>query len=296
MLTLQAGDSSLVLAPEIGGAIVGWSLGAIPLLRRASGDAIVPGDVHGMGCFPLVPFSNRIAWGRFRWQGGDYTIERNFGDHPHAIHGIGWQSRWTVAAASRNSATLVLAHGAEAEAARRWPFAFEAEQSFTLLPDRLRVSLAITNRHASSAPCGLGLHPYFPRSAGSTLQFAATQVWINDADMLPSQCGPISAEWDHTHGLQIGRARLDNCFAGWNGQALITAADGRPGLRIEADDVFGHLIVFTPDSGDYFCAEPVSHMTDAINRFDQQPGHGLRSLAPGETLRGEVTFRLTASG
>jgi hypothetical protein len=34
-------------------------------------------------------------------------------------------------------------------------------------------------------------------------------------------------------------------------------------------------------------------MTDAINRMDV-PGHGLRVLAPGETLNGSVTFRLDA--
>src|SRR5579864_8390434 len=104
MLTLNAGESSLVLAPELGGAIVGWMYGAVPTLRRPLPDAIVPGNVRGLGCFPLVPYSNRIAGGRFRWDGRNHILERNFGDHPHAIHGIGWQSAWEIAAASANSA------------------------------------------------------------------------------------------------------------------------------------------------------------------------------------------------
>jgi len=100
MLTLQAGDSSLVLAPEIGGSIVGWSFGAIPLLRRPEPDAIVQGNVRGLGCFPLIPFSNRIDGARFHWNGTEHILERNFGDNPHCIHGIGWQNPWDVASVS----------------------------------------------------------------------------------------------------------------------------------------------------------------------------------------------------
>ncbi len=284
MLTLRAGDSSLVLAPELGGAIAGWTLGATPLLRRPLPEAIVPGSVRGLASFPLVPFSNRIGLGRFRWDGSDYKIERNFGDHPHAIHGVGWQSRWSVAAVSDHAATLTLMH----DNAARWPFAFAAEQRFTLLPDRLQIALAMTNRHASDAPAGLGLHPYFPRRHGSVLQFAAERVWRNGDDMLPAESARVPPDWDHAAGLAVGTAALDNCFAGWNGKARITATPDDPVISIEAGDIFDHLVVFTPPGSDFFCVEPVSHMNDAINRGEP----GMRRLAPGATLHGEVVFRL----
>ena len=47
MLTLRSGEASLVLAPEIGGAIVGWTFGTVPLLRRPAPDAIVSGNAVG---------------------------------------------------------------------------------------------------------------------------------------------------------------------------------------------------------------------------------------------------------
>ena len=118
MLTLRSGESSLVLAPEIGGAIVGWTFGTVPLLRRPSPDAIVSGNVRGLACFPLVPFSNRIAYGRFHWDGTDHLLDRNFGDHPHTIHGVGWQRAWEVAAVGPASATLTLRHDAAGEQVR----------------------------------------------------------------------------------------------------------------------------------------------------------------------------------
>ena len=159
MLSLHAGESSLVLAPEIGGAITGWTFGTHPLLRRPEPDAIIDRNARGLGCFPLVPFSNRIGRGRFSWAGHDHVLARNFGDRPHCIHGIGWQSVWDADAISATTAHLTLHHDATGDQALRWPFSFTAEQIFSLTPDALRVELALTNRHAQPAPAGLGLHP-----------------------------------------------------------------------------------------------------------------------------------------
>jgi aldose 1-epimerase len=293
MLTLHAGESSLVLAPEIGGAIVGWTFGATPLLRRPEPDAILGRNARGLGCFPLVPFSNRIGQARFGWEGHEHVLERNFGDRNQCIHGIGWQKIWETASVSATSAILSLRHEATGDHARRWPFSFVAEQRFILTPDTLHVALTLTNTHAHPAPAGLGLHPYFPRARTATLRFKAGAVWLNGADMLPASRLAVPAAWDHASGQTIGRTSLDNCFAGWDGRVHIGWASGGPGLAIEASEPFRHLIVYTPPDHDFFCVEPVSHLTDAINRMDDSPGHGMRILAPRETLRGEVTFRLT---
>jgi aldose 1-epimerase len=269
MLTSQAGESSLVLAPEIGGAIVGWSFGAVPLLRRPQPSAIVQGNVHGLGGFPLIPFSNRIAHGQFRWHGSNHTMPWNLGDHPHTIHGIGWQSTWQLA--------------------------FTAEQHFVLSPTALRIELVLTNQHTHVAPAGLGLHPYFPRADTPTLRFRATQVRLNDVTILPAQCVDGPPHWNHAAAQKIGSPSLDNCYTGWDGLASIRWESNGHGLLIEADELFRHLIVYTPPGQDFFCLEPVSHMTDAINRMDSVPGHGVRVLASGETVRGSITFRLAGA-
>src|SRR5437763_169185 len=147
MLTLQSGESSLVLSPETGGAIVGWTFGAFPLLRRPEPDAVVSGNVRGFGCFPLVPFSDRSAQCRLRWGGCDHGLQRNLGDHPHTIHGIGWQRAWAVASVSATSAVLTLQHSPIGTQARSWPFAFAAEQRFMLTESALHVGLVLTNLH-----------------------------------------------------------------------------------------------------------------------------------------------------
>jgi aldose 1-epimerase len=82
---------------------------------------------------------------------------------------------------------------------------------------------------------------------------------------------------------------LDNCFTGWNGVAAI------PGLRIEADAVFRELQVFTPAGANFFCVEPVSHVPDAINRAELTVEQSMAVLAPGQSMRGGVTFAVTGA-
>ncbi len=44
-----------------------------------------------------------------------------------------------------------------------------------------------------------------------------------------------------------------------------------------------YLVVFTPPARDYFCVEPVSHVSNAIHMADPA-AHGLVALAAGDTL------------
>ena len=144
--------------------------------------------------------------------------------------------------------------------------------------------------HRARAPAGLGLQPYFPRSgmtgppANATLQFRADAVSLSGANQLPVERVGVPPEWDHASGRTVGELALDNCFDGWDGTAVLTWPDRR--ITIAADATFRHAVVYTPPGESFFCVEPVSHMNDAIN-------HGtMPVLEPGETLRGEIGFRL----
>ena len=73
-------------------------------------------------------------------------------------------------------------------------------------------------------------------------------------------------------------------------RAVITRPEHGIRLLIAADDIFRHAVVYTPPGKPYFAVEPASNMTDAVNRMDSVPDHGLRGLAPGDTLSREVRF------
>lgn len=288
MLRIGSDESSIVVMPEAGGAILGWLRDGVQVLRCTNPDALMTGSARGMGAFPLVPFCNRIAFGRFTWDGAAHQLDRNFGDHPHTIHGVGWQRRWQVNSASETHAEMELEHTALGDQVRQWPFPFHATLRYSLKSGRLTVTLAVQNRHSTAVPLGIGLHPYFPRVPGASLRFEASGVWMNGADSLPSEHAGIPREWDHSSSLPVGRLHLDNCFTDWNRRARIEGA--AKGLVIEADPPFRHLQVYTPAGHDYFCVEPASHVPDALNRPDLPPDQAMHVVQPEEVLSGSIVI------
>ena len=287
MLTLASGASSLVVAPEYGASLIGWMIGDTSILRRALPQAAIGGNPHAMACFPLLPYGNRIGLRRFQWLGSTYALAANFGDHPHSIHGIGWQRAWTVTDLHPASVTLTLNHCPDPD----WPFAFDAMVTYTLSGATLQVDVHISNRHDTPAPAGIGIHPYFSNAHDPSLRFNAIAAWENGPDALPSRHGPPPPAWLHTIPRPIAASRLDNCFTGWDGTADIHA--GRASLRINADPVFGELQVFTPSWADFFCVEPISHVPDAVNHPDLPGDQGMSQLSPGDALRGTIVFAAT---
>jgi aldose 1-epimerase len=52
-------------------------------------------------------------------------------------------------------------------------------------------------------------------------------------------------------------------------------------------------VIYVPPGEDFFCVEPVSHANDGFNLMARGiEGTGVQVLEPGQTLAGNVTFRL----
>jgi aldose 1-epimerase len=290
MFDLVAGDARLTLCPALGGSIGGWQRRGVALLRPTPAEALRGGNARALSCFPLIPFSNRIAWGRFSFGGESFQLDRNFGDHPHTIHGNAWQRAWEVASRTVTQAQLTLAHDPATDSGSHWPYRYRAELLYALTPDTLHVTISIENTDHRAQPVGLGLHPYQPRTPQTAIAFRAGSVWHTGPDSLPDQRLPAEGAWSFDPGHVITEPALDNCYAAWTGRAEITRPEHGVRLVIAADDIFRHLIVYTPDDKPYFAVEPASNMTDAINHMETVPDHGLRVLAPGESLVRQVRF------
>ncbi len=286
---LKNGDLEVCLCPSLGGALAGFSAAGIPLLREWNGEA----SVRRMASYPLVPYSNRIANGRFDFDGQTRSLRLNFGDHPHPLHGLGWQREWKLEQTSEASAVMTLAHRPEQDGAADWPWAFDATQTFVLTGTSLTVTLAYHNLADSVVPVGLGWHPYFPRTLNgqdATLEFCADSVWMMDETALPSAMESIPEKWNYRQARPLGRPALDNCFAMWHGEARIAWPGSGMAIRMSASEELGHLVVFTPAApADFFAVEPVSHANNAIN-LSTPTIHGMKEVATGATL--EVTMRL----
>ena len=285
MIELRSGALRLALAPEIGGAVAAFERDGTPIFRATPADAVAAADVRRLACYPLVPFSNRIAQARLHWEGASYPLARLLPGEPHAIHGNGWRRAWRVVAAEASHASLELAHDAVGPSRLEWPFPYRAGQEIVLGSDSVAMTLAITNTGSATFPCGLGWHPFFPRSATTELRFAVDGVWEIDPTKLPVRLQPLDDAANFSTPKALGDIVLDHCFTGWRPPATIRWPERDITVSIDAGAGCRHLVVFVPPARDWFAVEPVSHMTDAFNRAARgATDTGMRALAPGETF------------
>jgi len=288
IVTLGHGASALSVVPAVGGGITRFSTGdgRIDWLRPARSDAIAAGDPTGLACFPLVPYSNRIRDGRFPFQGRVVAMPRAETREADAEHGHGWVSPWTIV--ERAAARLVIEYRHRPDS---WPFAYRARQTFVLDAAGLAVTVALTNEGDGAMPCGLGLHPYFPRTPRARLTASVGGMWRTDERALPLALVTPEPGRTPEHGLAVDRVALDNVFTEWSGTALIDWPEDGRRLTLQASGPLGFLVVYTPPGEPYFCAEPVSNCTDAFNLAAAgRDDTGMIVLAPGEHVAATVRF------
>jgi len=289
VVELKADGSRLRLVPAAGGAVARYWREGTPIrewLRPAAMEALSRGDRYETAAFPLVPYSNRIRDGRFLFRGRAVALPLNRPPERHSVHGHGWQAAWRALETSASAALLEYRHPADA-----WPWAYRATQRFTLTPAGLGVELTLANESDSPMPAGLGWHPYFPRTPHTTITAGVRAMWLTDGEMMPTALAaepPVAALG---RGVAADAVALDNCFTGWSGRAVIEWPELGARLTMTAEAPLDFLVVYTPPRRPYFCVEPVSHMTDAVNQAATgRADAGLRVLEPGELVRAAIAL------
>jgi aldose 1-epimerase len=304
-LNLSSGDLRLTLVPGLGGSIAAfyrsWHDGDVDRcthwLRPASEVSLASGELLKMASFPLLPFCNRLRDGRADFEGRSIRFQPNHpdGESRHPLHGIGWQRPWRVLASSSTAASLALDFTASAE----WPWSFSAKQDIVLAPDRLGLTLTLTNTDTVAMPAGIGQHPYFPHTAGARLMSVTQGMWRTDPEVMPTGFvpGPGGAVGALADGLCLADLELDNNFTGWQRSALIEWPADQQGparrLTMTAESPLDYFVVYSPRGADYFCAEPVSQCTDWLNLMTTHPAAALGGarLAPGESLSARIELQ-----
>jgi len=295
--TLRSGSLAATLAPAAGGRITRLSSGTaggetidwlVPLADAVRGAGFESTQWPKAGCYPLVPFSNRIRDGRLAGPQGRVQLPLHPGER-HALHGVGQQRPWRLEQHAADRATMSYVH---APGDHGWPWAFRAEQAVALDAAGLSLELRISNEGRESMPSGCGFHPYFPARFAHGLQFDARSVWPADAEFLASAPVPTALADDYASVRALPDVECTRYYGEWNGQARMAAADG-PAIELLASAALQHLVLHRPGPGAYFCLEPVSHVADAANLAAARADTGWRLLAPGEAM--ECRLRLTVS-
>lgn len=277
MHTLENGDFSLCLAPEHGGVLRSLKWRGEDLLRLAGGPVE---DPLQSACFALVPFSNRIG-GELPSENGRVSLPKEMEGEPYAIHGLAWRRPWLVEYASESTIRLYFTYSGP-----HWPTAFRSTQTVEIGPDHVSISITLSNTGSIAFPAGIGLHPYFPRG-DCRLSIAPEMMWDKDPRGLPFRASP-----DHplSGGVaEMAAVRLDHSFSGWDGKADLIWPSRRLGLALDASETLRELVIYSPED-DFFCIEPVSHLTNAALSTNVALQRGWRMLQPGEEIAGRLVL------
>jgi aldose 1-epimerase len=293
VVLLNAGAASLRLLPHAGGRV-----SALRLARR-SGSALdvlfpYPEDffdpIHWAkgGIYPLIPYSNRIANASLLVDGKPIALLAHPDAAPHSLHGNAHALHWLLVRADASSAAMTL----DARPSPAWPWHYSGRIEIVLTPFELSMRIEMRNDDHRSMPAGIGLHPYFRHQPNALLGYHAATVWPATPEFLAAAPRPPQDDEISQPARALPSGGLTRYVGGWDGKARLELPEGAY-LRIDADPVFGHLVVHRPDNLAYLCIEPVSHVADGFNLAARGVlDTGTRLLAPGEKLGGAMRFSL----
>lgn len=283
---ISAGDQQATVV-EVGGGVRAYAVAGRDVLDPYPLEAMCDG-AHGA---PLIPWPNRLADGKYSFDGNDYQVALTEVPKQNAIHGF---LRWRNWQALEHEPERVLM-GTRLHPLQGYPFALDVRVEYTLGSDGLTVTTTVTNLGDETCPYGSGHHPYLSPGEGlvddCTLQLQAA-TWIDTANerQLPAGSRPTTdTPLDFSTERQIGDQEMDYPFTDLtrdsDGLAWVrlTAADGSR-VELWVDDAYPLIELYT---GDTLAANRrrrglgVEPMTCPPNAF--QTGDALVRLEPGQT-------------
>jgi aldose 1-epimerase len=270
---------------EVGGGIREYRVGDRDVLQPYARDQMRDG-AHGA---PLIPWPNRLADGRYRFDGADYQVALTEPDKNNAIHGFLLWRRWEPVDQRADRITMI----ATLHPLQGYPFALQVQVEYQLDRDGLHVTTTATNAGDVPAPFGSGQHPYLSPGTGliddCALHLEADTRIVTDAlRQLPVGRESVAGtSYDFRRGRVIEDLSIDYPFtdlhrdAEGRAWARLTGADGRT-VHLWVDTSYPIVEVYTGDSLSPdrrrrgLGAEP---MTCPPNAF--QTGEALIRLDPG---------------
>ncbi|HEY3693498.1 MAG TPA: aldose 1-epimerase family protein [Pseudonocardiaceae bacterium] len=286
----------VAVAVEVGGGVREYRVGERSVLDPYPLAAMCDG-AHGA---PLVPWPNRLADGRYRFDGVDYQVALTEPEKNNAIHGfLRWRS-WDAVREEPDRVTM----STRLHPLTGYPFLLDVEVDYRLDDAGLTVTTTATNRGDRSCPYGTGQHPYLSPGSGviddAVLSFTAgSRIVTDQIRQLPTGVEPVAGgRFDFSDPRRLGDLRIDFAFTDLvrdeSGLAWVRLA-GSDGRHVElwVDGMYPIVELYTGDtlSPDRrrlgLGAEP---MTCPPNAF--QSGQGVRRLGPGEAVTTRWGVRL----
>jgi aldose 1-epimerase len=206
---IRHGDQRATIV-EVGGGVREYEAGGRLVLDPYPIEEMCDG-AHGV---VLVPWPNRLADGRYRFDGVDHQVALTEPDKANAIHGF---LRWRSWRASERTPSRVVVR-TRLHPMVGYPFCLDVSVAYELGDGGLVVATTATNVGGTPCPYGCGQHPYLSPGTGlidaCTLQLAArTRILTDNERQLPTGRERVAGTpFDFSAGKRLGDQKLDFAF------------------------------------------------------------------------------------
>jgi len=283
-IRLELGDQYATIV-EVGANVREYTVGDRPVFSPFSAEEVAPAS-HGA---VLVPWPNRIRDGRYVYEGKPLQLPITETERFTALHGLGCWHRWAVQRQSAVAAELTL----RLPPTPGYPFDLRFTVRYALTEAGLHVTAQAENLGDSTAPYGVGFHPWLSPGFASldecTVQLDAATRVVTDIRLLPIGLEPATGRYDLRRNRSLRGLALDDAYVD-----VLRDADGLSWARLSAPDgriaaiwMDGSLDAWQVCTGDAvtapgyrrsgLAAEPMTCVADAFRTGDR-----LINLQPGQ--------------
>jgi aldose 1-epimerase len=282
-------DGYVAVVSEVGASLRVLRYGRRDLVASYPADVVRPVYRGAV----LAPWPNRVADGRYEFDGVTHQVPVNEVDRMNALHGLVAWVPWQLVEHAQHQ--VVLAY--RLHPLDGYPFMLDLQVAYRVGRHGLEWEIACVNVGDVPAPYGCALHPYLVAGPGKvddwTLTLPAEQYLTVSADrLLPASLEPVAGTgFDFREPRPIGAAFLDHAFTGLvrdeNRHATVRLTDSSgAGVAMRWDEAWPWVQVHTADrpepglnrSG--LAVEPMTCPPDAFNS-----GVDLVRLQPGAEHR-----------
>jgi aldose 1-epimerase len=237
----------------------------------------------------LAPWPNRLEDGTYEFEGRRGTAALDEPEHANAIHGLVRWLMWHPIARSADAVTLACVVPEQPA----FPWRVDLEVEYRMSPDGLSVTTMATNRSASTAPFGIGFHPYLTvgtsRVDEAHLTLPARRRLETDGRGLPVGVVLVSGtDFDFTDPKLIGEAQLDTAFtelAVGDGMTTVQLRSEARRVQLWMAEDFRYVMAYTGDTLEPVerrrCGIAIEPMTCPPNAL--RTGTDLIRLDPGSS-------------
>ena len=291
-VTLSSGGFEIEVLPERGCAQsrLAWTApdGTCHELMRRPDDETIENtslSLSTLSNFVMLPFANRIDGARFTFNGEVFEIPLNRPQQNCAIHGHARDVPWKLVSRLDNALTFEVRFKRDDT-----PYDFTARQTFKIENGRAGIEAWVRNESAHTLPYGFGYHPWFPMLDDTRLEFKAHHTFTSDDRTFPIEPVAVPPELDFSgNPVIMPMAEVDKHYAGWDSrETLISQPSLGYRLKVSGAEALTNVHIFVPENNSAFCVEPVSHVTDVVNRRDLKTFGDMTPLATGESMAGTM--------